>query len=73
MFGWIAEVYIPSFAEIFSGASKRSLSALLWLGKVFVCLVGDGRLSEQIRRGVSFGGRLEVHLGNARFFSTDVH
>lgn len=28
----------------------------------------DRWLSEQIRRGVSFGGRLEVHLGNARFF-----
>ena len=54
------------------GASERSLSALLWLGKLFACSVGDERLSEQIRRGVSFGGRLEVHLGNARFFSTDV-
>lgn len=55
-----------------SGASRRSLSALLWLGKVLTCPMRDRWLSEQIRRGVSFGGRLEVHLGNARFFSTDV-
>lgn len=55
-----------------SGASRRSLSALLWLGKVLTCPMRDRWFSEQIRRGVSFGGRLEVHLGNARFFSTDV-
>lgn len=55
MFGWIAQVYMPSFAEMLSGASRRSLSALLWLGKVFACSVGDRRLSEQIGRVVSFG------------------
>lgn len=37
------------------GASERSLSASLWLGKVFACPASDERLSEQMR-GVERSG-----------------
>lgn len=46
---------MPSFAEMLSGASRRSLSALLWLGKVFACSVADEWLGEQMREAERSG------------------
>lgn len=45
------------------GASERSLSASLWLGKVFACPASDERLSEQMR-GVERSGVVCVCLGD---------